>query len=213
MRLARLFLCVFALCMVLSGSVVLISRMAGPYRISWLDDKTCALPCWRGISPGVTTAAEAERLLLAYADIQGEERPVNTTEFRLYTLNSPRGQITFGLVSERGVVRTIWFYPALGAVDYYFTELVAQLGTPAQIGMDGTDLFVKADIWVQFEESGITANIYQDGSLPAKPATCPRYRAPLLVIGLGSVPMVKQSSLEWRGFDRLYDRLCRYSYR
>jgi hypothetical protein len=115
--------------------------------------------------------------------------------------------------ADNDIVRTIWFYPASGALDYFFAELVAQLGTPGQIGMDGADLFVKADIWIQFPASGIAAKIYEEGSLPAKPATCPRYRAPILVVGLGSVPMLKKSSLEWRGFDQLYDRLCRYSYR
>lgn len=212
MKLARLCLCIFVLCILLSGSVVLISRMSGPYRISWLGDNTCSLPCWRGISPGVTTAVEAERLVLAYTDVQGEEAPANTTDFRLFTLMTPRGQIKFAVFSENDIVRTIWFYRADGALDYYFTELVAQLGTPVGISTNGADLFVTADLYVEFPASGIAAKIYEDRSLPATPAACPRYRAPILVIGLGLMPMLKKAPMEWRGFNQLYDRLCRYSY-
>jgi hypothetical protein len=62
-------------------------------RQRWLNEIPCAPPCWEGVTPGVTTATEAEGILR-----------VNTMFTRLDTLVSPLPGVNTGFINFRFIV-------------------------------------------------------------------------------------------------------------
>jgi hypothetical protein len=70
-RIESLALIVFVVVLCSTGGVITITRLIrGPQPTGWLTLSLCRLPCWRGISPGITTFEQAKRLVLRMPDAQ-----------------------------------------------------------------------------------------------------------------------------------------------
>jgi len=191
------------------GAAVLIPRLSGPYRIAWLDDyKSCELPCWRGITPGVTTADEAVRLLRAMPDIS-------------ITLDQGRDNgrsVAFIMKNERMENFNGGFYAPLNKTVPYISfigkqvklvNLIARFRNPENVNdrRDG-DTY---DIDYLYNSKNIMARTTNYAIMHDFQRYCPLYRFQATVeIDLGALSQedIWDHISYWKGFNQTLDYLC-----
>ena len=189
------------------GAAVLIPRLSGPYRIAWLDDyKSCELPCWRGITPGVTTADEAVRLLRAMPDIS-------------ITLDQGRDNgrsVAFIMKNERMENFNGGFYAPLNKTVPYISfigkqvklvNLLARFGNPENVGGQRLGDTYEIDYLYKSADMIIQTKLWAFDII-----RCPPERFQTTVsIDLGNL---KTGNFDWdqlkpwQGFGKTFDEIC-----
>jgi len=191
------------------GAAVLIPRLSGPYRIAWLDDyKSCELPCWRGITPGVTTADEAVRLLRAMPDIS-------------ITLDQGRDNgrsVAFIMKNERMENFNGGFYAPLNKTVPYISfigkqvklvNLLARFGNPESVNEQQDAYTYHIDYL--YTSKNVMARTTDYAIMRDYPSYCPLYRFQATVeiyLGILSPNYVWDDTRPWQGFSKTFEFLC-----
>ncbi len=101
------------------------------------DNGGCNLPCWWGISPGVTTWAAAEELIAPLAfrvEASAFGAPPGTVMYSAQFPPPPEGldALAQNYYVRASVVALIWSFPG-NVPEYTLTNLVSRLGSPTDI--------------------------------------------------------------------------------
>lgn len=191
------------------GAAVLVPRLSGPYRIAWLDDyKTCEIPCWRGITPGVTNADEAIRLLRAMPDIRITSDTGNDNGRSVTFIMRNENTENFNGVFYAPLNRTVPYISFIGK-QVKLTGLIARLGTPESVKeqQDG-DTY---DIDYLYDSKNIRMRTTSYAIVHGFQIYCPIERFQTMVeIDLGALSRddIWDHIRHWHGFDGAFDYVC-----
>ena len=191
---------VIGLTIILSALIVL-ARVAAPpdvyaFPLSTINlTADCQLPCWHGITPGVTTRAEA----LATFDADPAYTLTETDEGNLHAgYNASSDSATSIYFNENGIVRGIELYG--GSASIY--HLLAKLGKPTSVLFGLTC----GQIWHEF-----FPRLQVGAGLPGDmPSNLYNYKAlKQITISIDTFHLIdsflQQDDLsEWRGFRSNY---------
>jgi hypothetical protein len=99
----------------------------------WLNDIPCVAPCWYNITPGITTASEAEKLLRQHPQIVDLESVSPTEDSAAYSWSKWKDSYGGGDVfyfKPNSIVYEITF-----ATDHYFSlnDVTSRFGEPSHV--------------------------------------------------------------------------------
>lgn len=150
-RLIKQLKLIFILLLFLFGCSNSVSEKVQPYFL--LSENTCSFPCWMGITPGETTASEAEEMLdqLVHRYAQKGIEITYTKDFAsntygdkdyFYYVLTPGSEIFIGLYRDDSVYEIYIVFLNTPTV----SEFVANYGVPNRVGVCYTGNFVQTHL-------------------------------------------------------------------
>jgi hypothetical protein len=94
----------------------------------------CRLPCWWGITPGITTWEETRQFLESFTHLTGFTSDNSQSQIAWFRIpSSQEGSISHWYLIQDGIVNEIGIYNYDLAPAYYFHEFLATYGQPGEV--------------------------------------------------------------------------------
>ncbi len=197
---------------------------------SWLMKQPCAAPCWEGITPGITTAEEAQKLLQmngSFSDVSlylPKKSPERSAVAWNWNGTNVSGEADFDASSPKHVLRKV----VVGFITpVTLGDVTAAYGYPNYVSSEaqGGDIpdQLTYDLYFYYISSGFYLDIINLNNTMVKPAITletPIYSVSFfsasidgLNIALGGINTnIQDQLIPWQGtFD--FDTYCRLQYK
>ena len=150
----------------LAALAVVIGAAATPPGLFGVGASACEQPCWQGIAPGVTTEAEALRLLARSPHVQPGSVARRGEELHWITAEGWTGRAAV----QGGRVRAVSLFGA-----FPLGDLIADMGPPERVWMRYTrDILNDKQVngWLFYPEARVSAETL--GGRPGPPLLSPK---------------------------------------
>ena len=177
-------------------------------QLPWLDTNGCTLPCWHGITPGVTSFPEALNLLQTMPEVDQtsiSRRSEDSTTWLwfVYRTGDQHIYVEFdGQISAQ--IRSIWFYPARAGntLTIRLADLNSRFGPPQTISAVSAS---NSLLHLTYRSLGIEAIVFIPGGASGR-AGCNRLQ---MSAGLYLGTAVKRAFEDrWHGFTARFNQAC-----
>ena len=207
-HIARIAFGLNALFVALLGLSIGLAHATNSDQLPWLDNSGCALPCWHGITPGVTSFPEALTILQSMPEVEqssisGRSEEASTWLWFVYRTSDHQVYAEFdGQISAH--ILSIWFYPVRGGnvLSIRLAELDARFGPPQIISAVSAN---NSLLHLIYRQPGIEAVIFIPGGMAGRPG-CNRLQMSAGLY-LGN-PLKRNFEDRWHGYTTRFNQTC-----
>ncbi len=212
-RAGRLAVVIWLACGLAIGISAAAARKSGSSLPDWLSDNSCVLPCWNGITPGLTSFGQAMTVLSSLPEVAKSTitgRSEDRATWLWFMLYAGNRRIYVELDGETSaLVQDIWFYPAFDRAGptIRLADLNAAFGPPQHVSADSQS---NALLHLMYRTPNIEAILYLPGAGTGKGAL-PASGCDRLQVSSGlylGPPLVRAYEDQWHGFTAQFDRIC-----